>query len=51
MQRYGIGKSSLHRWIAKGLLPKPVRLGGPVWRMADLEAVEASGQVPRPVSA
>lgn len=49
MRRYGISESTLHRWIRqKGLLPDPVRMAGPRWRLADLEAAEASGQIRRP---
>jgi predicted DNA-binding transcriptional regulator AlpA len=51
MLRYGCSESTLHRWIRKNLLPAPVRFTGPLWRLADLEAAEASGQLPRPDSA
>jgi predicted DNA-binding transcriptional regulator AlpA len=50
MQRYGIGKSTLYRWLDSGVLPPPVRIGGPLWRLADLEAAEKAGRI-RPVSA
>lgn len=52
MARYGISKSTLHRWLKlPGRLPRPVRFGGPLWRLADLEKAEAAGLLPRPVSA
>lgn len=51
MLRYGCSESTLHRWIRKNLLPRPIRFTGPLWNLADLEAAEASGQLPRPVSA
>jgi predicted DNA-binding transcriptional regulator AlpA len=50
MQRYGISEPTLHRWIRKGLLPEPVRFSGPLWTLADLEAREMAGRLPRPVS-
>ena len=31
-------------------LPPPIRISGPVWRLADLEAAEKAGRLPRPVS-
>jgi len=49
--RYGIAESTLHRWLRRGWLPEPIRIAGPVWRLADLEAAERAGQLPRPVSA
>jgi predicted DNA-binding transcriptional regulator AlpA len=51
MQRYGISAATLHRWLAAGRLPPPIRIGGPVWKLTDLEAAEASGALPRPFSA
>jgi len=51
MLRYGCSESTLHRYIRKNLLPAPVRFTGPLWRREDLEAAEASGQLPRPNSA
>src|SRR5882724_12405561 len=51
MQRYALGSAStLHRWLRAGKLPQPVRLGGPLWRLADLEAAENAGQLPQPVT-
>lgn len=40
MQRYGITPSTLHRRLRAGRLPPPIRLGGPLWRLSDLEAME-----------
>jgi predicted DNA-binding transcriptional regulator AlpA len=51
MLRYGITKSTFHRWAAAGRLPVPVRFGGPLYRVIDLEKAESAGQLPRPMSA
>lgn len=51
MQRYGITPSTLHRRLRAGRLPAPIRLGGPVWRLADLEAIESAGQADARASA
>ncbi len=48
MQRYQRTPSTLHRWLREGRLPRPVKFGGPLWRLADLEAAELSGQLPCP---
>ncbi len=47
--RYGIGDSTLYRWIRDGRFPPPVQLGPQAvgWRVSDLEAWERS----RPVAA
>ena len=50
MVRYGISEATFHRWVRAGRLPAPIRLGGPLWRLIDLEAYELCGRVPRPVS-
>lgn len=50
MVRYGFSESTLHRWMREGRLPDPIRISGPMWRLADLEAAEKAGQLPRPVS-
>src|SRR5258708_2918135 len=52
MLRYGITKSTLHRWLQAAQLPPPIRLEGhgPLWRLADLEAAENAGQLPQPVT-
>lgn len=41
--RYGIGRSTLWRWVAEGAFPKPVKVGPRAtrWRLADLEAHDA----------
>jgi len=51
MMRYACSEATLHRWIRKKRLPDPVRFSGPLWRLADLIEAEASGRLPRPVSA
>ncbi|TSE32106.1 helix-turn-helix transcriptional regulator [Tepidimonas charontis] len=36
----GIGRSTLYRWVAAGLVPPPLRLGGAArWRPEDIERV------------
>lgn len=51
-QRYGgIALKTVHRWVAKGKLPPPIRICGPVWKLADLEAYELAGRLPAPSSA
>lgn len=47
MNRYGISKSTLHRWVERGIIPRPVRFAGPLWRLADLEASERTRGFPR----
>jgi predicted DNA-binding transcriptional regulator AlpA len=44
--RYGVHEITVWKWQAKGLLPRPVRLGKHVtrWRSTDLEAHEARCQ-------
>ena len=49
MRRYGFSESTLHRRLRKCWFPAPRRFGGPLWRLADLEAAERSGTLPRPV--
>jgi len=51
LRRYGIGKSTFYRWLQAGRIPSPIRLGGPLWTLSDLQAAELAGQLPRPVSA
>jgi predicted DNA-binding transcriptional regulator AlpA len=48
MLRYGWSESTLHRNLRRGLLPKPVRFSGPLWRPQDLEQAELAGQLPKP---
>lgn len=40
--RYGLPPSTLYDWIAKGLFPKPIRLGARSvgWSVEELEAWE-----------
>lgn len=40
MERYGIGQMTMWRWVKKGLLPKPVKLGRN--RYFPRDAVDAS---------
>ena len=42
LARYGICQVTLDRWISSGRLPAAIRLAGPLWRLADLEACEAA---------
>jgi predicted DNA-binding transcriptional regulator AlpA len=41
-EHYRIPRSTLYRWIAKGLFPTPIKLGPRMvrWRHADLEKWE-----------
>jgi len=51
LQRYGIGRTTLYRRLASGDFPKPMKWRGPAlrfWSLADLEAAEAAGRLPRP---
>lgn len=51
MQRYGISKSTLYRRLASGDFPRPIKWRGPAlrfWPVADLEAAEQAGRLPRP---
>ncbi|WP_257294933.1 AlpA family transcriptional regulator [Endozoicomonas sp. YOMI1] len=43
MNRYGIGSSTLYRWMEAGHFPKPIRFGPRCirWKLEDLEAWEA----------
>ena len=50
-QRYGWSDRTFFRKQRAGQLPAPIRLGGPLWRLTDLEAMEQSGRLPRPKSA
>jgi predicted DNA-binding transcriptional regulator AlpA len=35
---YGIPKSTLNRWVANGLWPTPIKIGGTtLWRRSDVE--------------
>ena len=35
---YGIPKSTLNRWVAHGLWPTPIKIGGTtLWRRSDVE--------------
>lgn len=45
MIRYGISEPTLHRWVKRGRLPRPRRVTGPIWSLADLEAGEKAGQI------
>lgn len=40
--RYGISRSTVWRWLKKGKIPKPIKLGedSTRWRLSDLEAWE-----------
>ncbi len=42
-----ISKATLHRLLAAGKLPKPIRLSGLKWPVAEIEAFVAMGCPPR----
>lgn len=50
MRRYGFGKTTLHYRCKLPGFPRPIRISGPRWRLADLEAAERAGLLPGPVS-
>lgn len=42
----GCSKSTVWRWAAEGILPKPLRIGGiSRWKRADIDAVIAEAQL------
>lgn len=44
----GVGRTTLYRWVAAGILPSPVRIGGIVgWRPQDIETAINSPRVYR----
>lgn len=44
----GCGRSTLWRWAAEGVLPKPIKIGGMSrWRKSDIEAVIAKAEAQR----
>lgn len=48
---YGIGLSTLWRWLKLGLIPEPIRIGRRTfWEMAVLEQHIASLRVQRPAA-
>jgi len=50
MLRYRFSESTLHRKLRAGILPQPIRLPGPLWRLSDLQNAEAAGLLPLPLS-
>lgn len=35
--RYSIHRSSVHRWAAQGVIPRPVKIGGSTrWKLSEL---------------
>lgn len=44
-QQLGIGHSTLWRWVKKGILPPPIRIGGIAgWRYKDIEELVESAR-------
>ena len=44
----GCGRSTVWRWTAEGVLPKPTKIGGMSrWRLSDIEAVIAKAEAVR----
>lgn len=42
------GRSTLWRWAAEGIVPKPLKIGGMSrWRQSDIEAVIAKAETAR----
>lgn len=47
LERYGIGRTTLWRWVQAGRIPAPVRLAGSpllFWSVAELEAWEVEAK-------
>ena len=41
-ERYSISRSTVWRWLARGMLPEPVRIGGVTrWRLSKIEELDA----------
>ena len=47
-RRYGKSERTVYRWLERGILPRPIRFSGSLWRPQDLEAAEVSGRLPKP---
>ena len=47
-KRYGVHRSTVWRWVRKGLLPKPIRLtpGCTRWNSAEIYNFEAKRETP-----
>ncbi|MEO0485145.1 MAG: helix-turn-helix domain-containing protein [Pseudomonadota bacterium] len=46
----GCGRSTFWRWVANGVAPQPVRLGGVTrWRLGDIAALSQGSQPAPPV--
>lgn len=44
----GCGRSTLWRWAAEGIIPKPLKIGGMSrWKLSDLQAVIAKAEAHR----
>jgi predicted DNA-binding transcriptional regulator AlpA len=44
----GCARSSVWRWAADGIIPKPLKIGGMSrWRQSDIEAVIAKAEIAR----
>jgi predicted DNA-binding transcriptional regulator AlpA len=44
----GCGRSTLWRWAADGIIPKPLKIGGMSrWRQSDIEAVITKAEAQR----
>ena len=45
--KYGVGRSSIWRWVQKGKFPKPIKLspGCARWKLSDIEKWEADKEV------
>ncbi|SDY75605.1 helix-turn-helix transcriptional regulator [Citreimonas salinaria] len=44
----GCGRSTLWRWAAEGIIPKPLKIGGMSrWKLSDLQAVIAKAEAQR----
>jgi hypothetical protein len=51
LQRWGICQRTLTNWITARRIPRPIRIAGPLWTLAQVEAAEAGGRLKCPCPA
>ncbi len=45
-RRYGWSRATVYRKLKRGILPKPIRFNGSLWRLKDLMEAENSRRLP-----